>query len=97
MAGQVVAFFAGEHAAAASAIERALALNPNSAHAWMVSGWAQCMLNNPDSAIDSLRRGLRLSPLDPLDCLGQPARSAALAKARPEQFPEFQGHPPPEH
>jgi adenylate cyclase len=66
MAGQVVAFFAGEHAAAASAIERALALNPNSAHAWMVGGWVQCMLNNPDSAIDSLRRGLRLSPLDPL-------------------------------
>jgi TolB-like protein/class 3 adenylate cyclase len=66
MAGQVVAFFAGEHAAAASAIDRALALNPNSAHAWMVGGWVQCMLNKPDSAIDSLRRGLRLSPLDPL-------------------------------
>jgi adenylate cyclase len=66
MAGQVVVFFAGEHAAAASAIDRALALNPNSAHAWMVGGWVQCMLNKPDSAIDSLRRGLRLSPLDPL-------------------------------
>src|SRR5207253_2680551 len=64
--GQVVAFFAGEHAAAASAIDRALALNPNSAHAWMVGGWVQCMLNRPDAAIDSLRRGLRLSPLDPL-------------------------------
>jgi tetratricopeptide (TPR) repeat protein len=45
MAGQVVAFFAGEHAAAASAIDRALALNPDSAHAWMVGGWVQCMLN----------------------------------------------------
>jgi TolB-like protein/class 3 adenylate cyclase len=35
MAGHVILLFGGDHAAAASAFDRALMLNPNSAHAWM--------------------------------------------------------------
>src|SRR5262249_23024992 len=48
MSAHTLAVFAGEHATAASMIERALALNPNSANAWMVSGWLSCYRNQPE-------------------------------------------------
>ena len=37
MAAFALQLFAGEHAIAATAIDRALTLNPNSAHAWMAA------------------------------------------------------------
>src|SRR5262249_28509721 len=55
-----------EHATAASMIERALALNPNSANAWMASGWLSCYRNQPEAAIGAFERAMRLSPFDPL-------------------------------
>ena len=66
MAGFTVAHLAGEHALATAAVERALVLNPNCAHAWMVSGYIRCFSNRLDEAVDSIYRALRLSPLDPL-------------------------------
>jgi TolB-like protein len=66
MAGFTLSHLAGEHAFAIAAIERALVLNPNCAHAWMVHGYVRCFSNQPESAIDSIRRAIRLSPLDPL-------------------------------
>src|SRR6202023_1880192 len=65
MAAFVLMVLAGEHATAASASERALALNPNSANAWMASGLVSCFRNRPDAAIEALQRAMRLSPLDP--------------------------------
>jgi tetratricopeptide (TPR) repeat protein len=65
MAGFVLTVFAGEHARAATVIDRALALNPNSAHAWMHSGLVSCFRNQPGRAIEALQRAMRLSPLDP--------------------------------
>ena len=66
MSGLTIAIFTGEHSAAASAIERSLALNPNSAHAWMASGNVSCFRNLPGPAIEAFNRAIRLSPLDPL-------------------------------
>jgi predicted Zn-dependent protease len=66
MAADTNSILAHEHAVAASAIERALKLNPNSAHAWMARGWVACCLNQPGQAIDALTHAVRLSPLDPL-------------------------------
>jgi adenylate cyclase len=66
MSGVTIAVLAGEHSAAASAIERSLALNPNSAHAWMASGYVSCYRNRPGPAIEAFNRAIRLSPLDPL-------------------------------
>jgi TolB-like protein len=66
MAGITLWLLAGEFATAASVIDRALALNSNSAQAYMASGWVQSILNRPHPAIESLHRALRLSPLDPL-------------------------------
>src|SRR5713101_5924060 len=66
MAGSTISFLAGEHSTAVSAIDRALALNPNSALAWSVRGWVLGWQNQPDSAIEAHQQAIRLSPLDPL-------------------------------
>ncbi len=69
MGGLTIAAFAGELTTAASLIERALTLNPNSARAWMAKGMVDCMLGLSDTAIEALQHAIRLSPLDPLDYL----------------------------
>ena len=57
--------YAGELETGAAHIERALALNPNSAAAWRASGWVRIFLGEPADAIESFERAIRLSPLDP--------------------------------
>jgi adenylate cyclase len=69
MAGFTVAGLAQEPAMGLSAIERSLALNPNSALGWCVAGWVHAFLNRPEPAIEPLERAMRLSPLDPLGYL----------------------------
>jgi TolB-like protein/class 3 adenylate cyclase len=66
MAAHTLSLFAGERAVAAAAIDRALVLNPNSAHAWMARGYAWIFLDQPSPAIEALERAMRLSPLDRL-------------------------------
>lgn len=66
MAAICLSNFAGEYATAARLIERSLALNPNSAHAWNAKGYVAYRHNQLDSAIDAFMRAIRLSPLDPL-------------------------------
>jgi adenylate cyclase len=56
-----------KHSVAARLLEKALALDPNSAWAWNRSGWLQTYLGNPDISIDHFERALRLSPYDPLN------------------------------
>jgi len=65
MAGFTVAALAGEPEMGIRAIERALALNPNSAMAWCAEGYAQYFINRPEPAILAFERAIRLSPLDP--------------------------------
>jgi adenylate cyclase len=59
-------FLAGEAAMAAAALDRALALNPNAAHAWMHRGHIDASHNRPEPAVEALERARRLSPFDPL-------------------------------
>ena len=65
MAGWTLSALAGEHATAANIIARALTLNPNSSHAWAVSGVVSVSQNRPDPAIEAFERAIRLSPFDP--------------------------------
>ncbi|HKX06712.1 MAG TPA: adenylate/guanylate cyclase domain-containing protein [Stellaceae bacterium] len=46
-------------------IDRALALNPNLAAAWLWGGHVKIWLGEPDAAIERLARAMRLSPLGP--------------------------------
>jgi len=65
MGGWGIFVLGGKHPLGLSAIERALALNANSALAWTFSGWARASLNLAAPAIEALQRALRLSPVDP--------------------------------
>ncbi|MBV8090268.1 MAG: adenylate/guanylate cyclase domain-containing protein, partial [Alphaproteobacteria bacterium] len=56
---------AGEAALAGAALDRALALNPNAAHAWMIRGHIHALRNQPEAAIEAVERARRLSPFDP--------------------------------
>src|SRR5215510_11559663 len=57
-------FLAGE-AAMAAALDRALALNPNAAHAWLRRGHMHALRSQPEAAIEAIERARRLSPCDP--------------------------------
>jgi adenylate cyclase len=55
----------GQFAEATPLIEKALALDPNSAWAWQRSGLLKTCLGEPDVAIEHYQRAMRISPLDP--------------------------------
>ena len=57
-------YLAGEAAMAAVALNRALALNPNAAHAWTIKGAIHAVRNQPEAAIEAIERARRLSPFD---------------------------------
>jgi adenylate cyclase len=48
-------------------IERAVAIDPNSAWAWSRLGWLDNYSDRPQLAIEKFERALRLSPLDPMN------------------------------
>jgi adenylate cyclase len=57
----------GDLDVASALIEKALALDPNSAMAWNRSGWVNTYLIRPQIAIEHFQRALRLSPFDPMN------------------------------
>jgi TolB-like protein/class 3 adenylate cyclase/Tfp pilus assembly protein PilF len=65
MAGHTIGQFAGDFSTANNAIDRALALNPNAAHAWNMKGWLNLYADQSDTAIECFEQAMRLSPLDP--------------------------------
>jgi len=81
---------AGETAMAAAALDRALALNPNAAHAWLYRGAIHGLRNEPEPAIAALERAGCLSPFDPYTFLCALAIAIAhLAARRFEQAIEW--------
>lgn len=66
IAGRATAYMFGEFDSARDMVDRAVALNPNSALAWEQRGWAYEYAGQHEEAIGSFERAIRLSPLDPL-------------------------------
>ena len=66
MAANAITYLAGDRATAASAVDRALTLNPNSARAWFVRGIVSYHENRPDRTVEAISREIRLSLLDSL-------------------------------
>jgi TolB-like protein len=69
MAAIALSNFAHEPATAGSIVDRALALNPNSALAWSLRGWVAAGNAQPGTAIEAFERAMRLSPFDPIGFL----------------------------
>jgi adenylate cyclase len=83
-AARTLNLFAGEAAMAAAALDRALALNPNAAHAWLARGHLHAVHNQPEKAIEALERARRLSPFDPYAFYG--AFTIAIAHLAARRF-----------
>jgi tetratricopeptide (TPR) repeat protein len=66
MAVNTLRAFTREHGVAGAATDRALMLNPNSAHAWTERGCLFVALSQPGPAIEAFERAMRLSPFDRL-------------------------------
>lgn len=64
-AGHTLAFFLGDTEAALGAIDRAIDLNPNYAHAFHQQAMILAWLNRPENAIGAAQQAIRLSPHDP--------------------------------
>jgi adenylate cyclase len=59
--------FVRNHGTARVLLERAVALDPNSAWAWSRLGWLENYTDQPQKAIGNFERALRLSPIDPMN------------------------------
>jgi adenylate cyclase len=66
MLGRATASFSGDFDTAREMVDRAVALNPNSFRAWEERGWTYLVTGQPQEAIQSFERRIRLSPFDPL-------------------------------
>ena len=61
-AAHALAYFGEDVGAMIALVDRALALNPNFARGWHISGVLRYWAGQPDIAIEHLQAGLRLSP-----------------------------------
>jgi TolB-like protein/class 3 adenylate cyclase len=59
---QVLTYFGEDIGAMLALVDRALALNPNYARGWLISGNIRCWAGQPDIAIEHVEAALRLSP-----------------------------------
>lgn len=101
VAGSVSLFSGGDLDAGLALTDRALALNPNLAVAWMSSGWIRSYVGEPETALKHLVYGMRLSPLDAqifqfhmaaslaARCAGQYEQSAAWATRILQERPDY--------
>lgn len=63
-AGYVFAYVLHDLRAGRNGVDQALALNPNVALAWAISGWIHLWQGEPSLAFEHFHRAMRLSPLD---------------------------------
>jgi adenylate cyclase len=61
-AAQALAYFGEDIGAMMALVDRALALNPNYARGWHISGYLRLLAGQPDVAIEHAEAALRLSP-----------------------------------
>ena len=64
-AGLATAFLAGQHQAGLMALQRAVAIHPNSAQVLYSSGCVHYYVGQDDTAVEQFDRAIRLSPVDP--------------------------------
>jgi tetratricopeptide (TPR) repeat protein len=75
--GHALAFVVGELDDGMAFVDQALAIDPNFAVGWMLSGLVSVYLGEPDKAIGRIERAVRLSPRDPFNFIAQTAYAMA--------------------
>jgi adenylate cyclase len=64
-ASLISAYVVRDSESALEMVDRAIALNPNSFDAWHARGWVYSAAGQPQEAVRSFERGIRMSPIDP--------------------------------
>jgi adenylate cyclase len=64
-ASSISAFMVGDTECEIEMADRAVALNPNSFQAWSSRGWVYRTAGQPEDAVRSFERAIRMSPVDP--------------------------------
>jgi adenylate cyclase len=64
-AAQISALLIGDRETEIEMSDRAVALNPNSYRTWHCRGWVYKIAGQPEEAIRSFERAMRMSPVDP--------------------------------
>jgi tetratricopeptide (TPR) repeat protein len=64
-AASISAFLVCDCEAEIEMADPAVALNPNSSHIWRRRGWVYNVVGQPEEAIRSFERAMRMSPVDP--------------------------------
>jgi adenylate cyclase len=64
-AASISAFLVGDCETEIAMADRAVTLNPNSYHTWNCRGWVCKIAGQPEEAIRSFERAMRISPVDP--------------------------------
>jgi adenylate cyclase len=64
-AAVISAFMVGDIESSIEMADRAVALNPNSFNAWNGRGWVYKIAGQPEEAVRSFERAIRISPVDP--------------------------------
>ena len=64
-AASISALLVGDCETEIEMADRSVALNPNSYHAWHRRGWVYKIAGQPEEAIRSFERAMRMSPVDP--------------------------------
>jgi TolB-like protein len=75
--GHALAFVVGDLDDGMAFIDQALAINPNFAVGWMLSGLVSVYIGEPERAIERIERAVRLSPRDPFNFIAQTALAMA--------------------
>jgi adenylate cyclase len=76
--GRETAFWSGDFDTAREMVDRAVACSPNLSRAWSERGWTCQIAGQPEEAIRSFERAIRLSPSDPFLFVRLAGMSAAL-------------------
>jgi tetratricopeptide (TPR) repeat protein len=84
--GIALAHVVGDLDGGIALIDRALALNPNLAHAWHFSSFVRNYLGEPEAAIEHSAQAMRLSPFDPL--LARMLAATALSLVLTDRYDE---------
>ena len=61
----ISAYMVGDSESEIEMADRAVALNPNSYVAWSIRGWVYKIAGQPEEAVRSFERAIRMSPVDP--------------------------------
>lgn len=102
-AGYSIWFFSEALQEGVEHVDRSLELNPNSAQAWVASGWIRLFSGDPQTAIEHHSHAIELSPMDPIGyrpmngiasayvCLGEYERAEQWSRKALALGPNYYG------